>query len=698
MNFQLQKVHFLRLLIPFLAGIIMEEKIPAGKKTILLLLIVNIILLFLLMVVKGAGDYRWNRIFGILVYGILCLCGMNLTESKVPTLELENFRIGRIILIPEEKEKTFKIVLGKIKVKKSGFWYAVDGKILVYIEKTDRISNLEPGDWMIFHSALQVIEGPSNPKEFDFSKYCKNLGIYWKTYLKNPQWVKLSKNTNFFSLSGAERIRMKMIRFMEKNDLRHKSLIYSILLGYREGLSNAQQKYFAASGAMHILSVSGLHVGIIYGMLVFIIRFIFRRKSGSMLLLPLVVIWIYAMITGMTPSVLRSSLMITLYIISKFINRQTESLNIILFSGFIMILAEPSVIHQVSFQLSFAAVIGISIVYTGLYRFMKTGYWFPDQVISITCLSIAAQLFTFPISMYYFHQFPNYFLITNLFAIPLSSLILINGFMFWTFAFNATVSSMLAVTLDKFAGLLDGLTKIFGTLPFSSTGNISIGIFELIVIYGLIFCLVIYLRSRRVVSLYFTMFCALLICVQICLNKFLQTTHKEIVVLSLEGITAVNLISGSHNMVLTDDTSLVSRSRVGFHCINYWYSSDLEDPEFIYIRSDSDRYSKDKELYISGYQRDGMIFIQFYNTKIGILSDGYKKGEKTKTQLELDLLIINAICPIDMAILAVDLKPDVVVIDRRVPEWNANELKMTCIRCGIPHHNVYLSGYFKLEL
>jgi len=87
--------------------------------------------------------------------------------------------------------------------------------------------------------------------------------------------------------------------------------------------------------------------------------------------------------------------------------------------------------------------------------------------------------------MYYFHQFPNYFLITNLFAIPLSSLILINGFMFWTFAFNATVSSMLAVTLDKFAGLLDGLTKIFGTLPFSSTGNISIGIFELIVIFSL---------------------------------------------------------------------------------------------------------------------------------------------------------------------------------------------------------------------
>jgi competence protein ComEC len=698
MNSRLQKVLFLRLLLPLFAGMIIQEKTLIGKKIIMPLLLVLIVLLCVLTVVKLADHFRWNKIFGILIYAILFFCGMNLIEQTVPTFQFENFRIGRINLIPEEKEKTFKIVLGSIKEKKSGSWYAVDGKILVYIEKTGKISNLEPGDWLIFHGSLQVIEGPSNPMEFDFSKYCKNLGIYWKTYLKNHQWEKLSKNANILSLSGAERVRMKMIRFMEKYNFRHESLVYSILLGYREGLSDAQQKYFATSGAMHVLAVSGLHVGIIYGLLVFFLLFFPGRKSGIMLLFPLLVIWIYAMITGMTPSVARASLMITLYVISKFLNRHTESINIILFSGFILILAEPSVFHQVSFQLSFAAVTGISIVYNGLYRIMKTGYWLPDQILSITCLSIAAQLFTFPISMYYFHQFPNYFLITNLFAIPLSTMILITGCIFWIFAFNITISSFLAVILDRIAGLLDSLTKIFGTLPFSSIVNIHTGIYELIVIYSLIFCLVIYFHTHRVISLYFTLICVLLICAVVCMNESRQARHKEVTVLSVEGISAINLISGSHNMVLTDDTSQVSRSLVSLHCINYWLSADLEDSEFIQIHSDKNRFFADKELFISGYQRDGMTFLQFYDTKIGILSGCYSKGEKTGTSMKIDLLIINATCPVDMSVLGIDIKPDYVVIDREVPQWNAEKLEMACIQNRIPFHNVNLKGYFSLKL
>lgn len=698
MNSRFQKVIFFRLLLPFLAGMLTQENVLAGKRIILSLLIIFTVILFVLKVLKVDGYYRGNTIFGILVCIIFCLCGMNLTDHIKPANLCENVRIGRITLIPEVKEKTYKIVLSGIKEKKSGSWYAVDGKILVYIEKTGKISNLEPGDWLIFHSSLQVIEGPTNPMEFDFSKYCKNLGIYWKTYMKNHQWEKISKSASIFSLSGAERIRMRMIRFMEKYSLLHESLVYSILLGYREELSDAQQKYFSTSGAMHVLAVSGLHVVIIYGMLVFIIRFLPGGKSRAMLLFPLLFIWVYAMITGMTPSVARASLMITLYVISKFLNRHTDSINIIFLSGFILIIADPSVFHQVSFQLSYAAVTGISIVYNGLFRIMKTGYWLPDQILSITCLSIAAQLFTFPISMYYFHQFPNYFLITNLFAIPLSSLILIIGFIFWIFAFNATISSAIAVILDRFAWLLDGLTKVFGTLPFSSTGNINIDIYELMVIYGLIFSLVIYFRNRRVINVYISVICAILMCGYACLDKFSQIRHKEVTVLAVDGITAINLISGMQNTVLTDDTSLVNRSRVGLHCVNYWHSSGLDDPEFIYIHNNQNRFFADKGLYISGYQRDGIIFMQFCNTKIGILSDGYRKDEKDPRPFNLDLLIINAIYLTDIATIMVNIKPELLVIDRQVPPWNAEKIESECEKYGIPFHNVRHKGYFTLYL
>jgi hypothetical protein len=277
-------------------------------------------------------------------------------------------------------------------------------------------------------------------------------------------------------------------------------------------------------------------------------------------------------------------------------------------------------------------------------------------------------------------------------------MILIAGFMFWVFAFNATISSVLALILDNIAGLLDTLTKIFGTLPFSSSGNINTGIYELLVIYSLIFSLVIYFRTRRVIGLYLTLICTLLIFSKFCLDEFRQTTHKEVMVLSLEGITAINLISGSQNVILTDDTSQLSRAQIGLHCINYWHSADLEDPEFIQIRNDKNRHFADEKLYLSGYQRDKMLFIQFCDMKIGILSDCYLKESKTEVPLKLDLLIINAICPIDIATVMVDIKPDRLVIDRQVPPWSAEKIEMACILYGVPVHNVYRQGYFKLEL
>jgi hypothetical protein len=254
------------------------------------------------------------------------------------------------------------------------------------------------------------------------------------------------------------------------------------------------------------------------------------------------------------------------------------------------------------------------------------------------------------------------------------------------------------VVLDRFAWILDGLTKVFGTLPFSSTSSINTGIYELIVIYCLIFSLVIYFRTRRVISVYFAIICILLICAYKCLDEFRQNEHYEITVLSVEGMTAINFISGSHNTVLTDDTSLISREKIVLHCTNYWRSSDLEDPEFVHIHNGQNRYLADNKLYLSGYQRDGIIFIQFCNTKIGILSDGYGEDKKELKSLKLDLLIINAKYPIDMVTLMQDVRLDLMVIDRQVPSWNAEKLEMICLQNGIPFHNVKLKGYFKLDL
>ncbi len=692
------KIPFLKILVPFTAGIVLQQKLNIEEGPILIIFIILAISLAVILMLRITDSYRWNLIFAILVYGILFSGGMKLTLHSVPLPGPEILRAGCITLIPEEKQETYKIVLGLIKEKIPDGWRSIDGKALVYFKKTDAVNKLEPGDFVLFYGSLRPIDLPANPMEFDFSRYCSNLGIYWKTYLDENDWKKLSGKRRLLSLSGAELIRLKLVRYIQSKDLANESLINSLLLGYRDGLTGDQQKYFAASGAMHILAVSGMHVAIIYGALVFIAGIFIRRKSGWILLLPLAPIWLYAFVTGMTPSVGRSAIMISLYVISRFLNRKAEALNIIFACAFFMIMGKPLIIHQVSFQLSFAAVAGIGIAFQGLFARMKTGIWIADKVLSICCLSVAAQLFTFPLSIYYFHQFPNYFLFTNLFAVPLSGIILITGFVFFLFFFCHPVSSFLGVVLDKITGLLDSLTRITGTLPLSSTANISINTFEVIIIYLIILFIIFYLSTKRTLNLHLALAGIAFICVENCQKTFSQSGKKEIVVLSVQGNTAINFISGTHNLVVTDDTSAESRHRIRSHAINYWCSSGADDTEFIIQQDNKIQNLREKSMWIDGSNDGTCQYIQFCNARIGILNDKFRKPIRAEVPIKLDLLVINMQYPVQVGNLKDYFNPGIIIINRDVPARMMQSIEDECIEYNIPCHNIYRSGYFKLEL
>jgi competence protein ComEC len=698
MKSRLHKVPFLRLLLPFVAGVVIQERFRVDQNIILIVFTVLSALLLVTFLTRISENFRWNLFYGILGNCVLFSGGMKLTTQNALSSKPENIRAGCIMYIPEEKEKTFKMVLGNLKEKLPEGWRAIDGKALVYLKKSGDVYNLEPGDQLLFQSTFQLIEGPANPMEFDFGRYCLNLGIFWKTYPGDNEWIKLKDKKRIFSLSGAERIRLKIVRYTGSKNLANESLINSLLLGYREGLTGEQQKYFAASGAMHILAVSGMHVAIIYGALVFVAGIFLTRKSGWILLFPLPVIWLYAFITGMTPSVARSAIMISLYVISRFLNRKTDSLNVLLACAFFMIAWQPLVMHQVSFQLSFAAVAGITLGFQGLYRRLKTGFWLPDQVISICCLSVAAQLFTFPLSVYYFHQFPNYFLITNLFAVPLSGIILIIGFVFIFSFFSLPVSSFIGMIVDKITGLLDYLTRIAGTLPFSTTGNLTIAPFEVIMTYLVILLLLHYFRTRKVQNLHFILSLMAIILSVTSGEMIRQSDTKEVIVPSVQGNTVINFISGTNNLVLTDDTSSEARTRIISHMNNYWCSHRLDDPEFVSLQSFSNSNLQEKGVLLEGSEYNNLHYIQFCNIKIGILDDRFRLPVQPKISLNLDLLIISLKGPVQVSELKNYLNPGDIIIDRNVPAWITKRIESECIKYKMPYHNIYTSGYFKMEL
>jgi len=694
---ELRKIPFLRLLIPLLAGILLQDAVNVN----LYLIIPGIILSFLLLllnhilpVVKRSGR---NILFGILVFIFIFLAGMGIIRQEKITNQPGIVRLGRVTQIPQEKDKTYKLILTGLREKESAEWHPVRGKILLYIEKSPRLENISPGDLLVFYCPMEQIKEPANPMEFNFRRYCYIHGIFWIGFLSDLNWLQLGDYDKFHINGCAERMRMELLSLMDSYDLHHQSLVSSLLLGYREDLDKQQKEAFAGSGAMHILAVSGLHVGIIYGMLMFLIKPFFAGRSGLSFLLPVPCIWLYALLTGMTPSVTRAALMLSIFAMSRYLNRKTSLLNIIFFSAFLMILFNPVIINRVSFQLSFMAVTGIAFIFPGLYAYLKISNRLINKILELLCMSVSAQLFTLPLSLFHFHQFPHYFLVTNLLVIPLAAMLLYSGFIFFLFSFSRTISLFLAHILNVLAGIMQKVINIISSLPFSKTNNIGLDIYDVILIYLFIFSIIGFLRNRSWRVLFAGLFILLIITGKGFYKKVVQTKQKNFMICSVEGATVMNFINGYQNVVITSDTDKPCRDRIIYHLSTYWMYTDLDKPEFIDLYHSRLAGPDHPQIIRLERQQENLVFIQFFNTKIGILSGQPDFKKQVRKPLELDLLIINSSRRVDLMELMNYITPGIIIIDRKVPQWEAMRLETACVHLGIPYHTIYNMGYFMME-
>ena len=286
----------------------------------------------------------------------------------------------------------------------------------------------------------------------------------------------------------------------------------ALTLGYKEDLDKELRRHFQASGAAHVLAVSGLHTGIIYGILLWLMtvggraRPRYENQAGRMAISAVIiaVMWGYAWLTGMTPSVVRAVLMLTLVEVGRAFYRNSFSINTIAAAAVLILLVRPKDLWSVSFQLSFAATFAIVVCATSMgeiikyHRLRKT---FLGRILNwitgIFVVSIAAQLGTLPITMYYFGQISNYFLLTNLIVLPLATVLVPCGLI--SIALGGTWCGILfSKTTWAFAWLMNHSVGWLESLPGSTThveiGLLMVGIYYLIF---LSFCLFLIKTSQN---------------------------------------------------------------------------------------------------------------------------------------------------------------------------------------------------------
>lgn len=342
---------------------------------------------------------------------------------------------------PSPREKTERYTAEVIAIIDSTRAYAhARGKVYLYLRRDSLSSTLAPGDTLLVRTRIRRggILG-----DFDYGEYLRLQGIVGQAFAHSGQW-RLAGRAAREGLGGPVQWQHALVERYKRFGLEGAELgtIAALTLGYKEDLDDGRRQQFQKAGAAHILAVSGLHTGILYSIVWVVLTLggmakpLYEQRVWRCGLSAVIIaaMWGYAAMTGMTPSVVRSVVMLTLYEVGRMLYRQSFSLNTLAAAAWWILIVRPTDLFSVSFQLSFAAVAGILFLSQPFGQLMPThrirprwAQWIARYVAGIISVSLAAQIATLPLSLYYFGQSANYFLLTNLLVIPLAWLIVVTA-------------------------------------------------------------------------------------------------------------------------------------------------------------------------------------------------------------------------------------------------------------------------------
>lgn len=464
--------------------------------------------------------------------------------------------------------------------------FNVSGKAMVYLLLDSNSSKLIPDDLIAINSKFLRLKDAQNPAQFNYSNYLKNKQIEYSTYGKTD-WKYLSYKVSIKRLASiCKSYCLKAFKNIGlEND--HFALATALTFGHRDNLDKNIKQIFSSTGAMHVLAVSGLHVGILYLLVLFLFS-CFNVSSNSSWIASsvlLIIIWTFAFITGMSSSVMRSVTMFSFFIIGDLFNKSTNGYNLLSASAILLLVFNPFLITQVSFQLSYFAVLGILFFYPKIEKLFIFKNWIFKKIWSVSAVSIAAQITTFPLGLYYFHQFPNYFLITNLIVIPLAFILFSLGLFVILFSFSKVISLVIGDVINIIVKLMLSLVEFVANTPGALIKEISIGSIETALIYLIILLFTLYFSSKyRFIS--YLLFCSIGTLFIINLNEDnIIAKQKMIIVYKIKNHFAMDLIDGRNHFFIADELLMKNKDKIEFFINQNWLKLDLRPPNYIEVDS-----------------------------------------------------------------------------------------------------------------
>ena len=369
----------------------------------------------------------------------------------------------------------------------------VTGKSLLNVQKDSTKTSLKVDDVVLTKTIIRDLIPPLNPNQFDYKDYLQKKHIYHQLYTTSAELLILKREKNSaFGLAAQlrETINLKLKKYNFKPD--ELSIINALILGQRQDISKEIYDSYTQAGAIHILAVSGLHVGIVLLILNFLFKPIERFKHGTIIktIIIVILLWCFAVIAGLSASVTRAVTMFSIVAIGMNYKRQTNIYNTLAISMFVLLLFKPNFLFDVGFQMSYLAVFSIVWIQPLLYKLWSPKLFLVDKFWQIFTVTIAAQLGVFPISLFYFHQFPSLFFISNLVIIPFLGTILGLGILIIVLVLLNSLPQFLASTFGYVISLMNDFVTFISKQEAFLFKHISFGILSVISSYILIIAIV----------------------------------------------------------------------------------------------------------------------------------------------------------------------------------------------------------------
>ncbi len=491
---------------------------------------------------------------------------------------------GVVITQPEERAKTFRVELnvrrGKWKSRNVDEWKPLSGRVIVYLDKAGE-SIPRYGEVWLVAGAPRPIDPPLNPGEFNYKRYLSYRNIHHQQYLRTFQRTILAVEPPSRITNLATRVNRwaDSVITHQVGTRAEYGIVNAMILGVRDDLDTELYRAYSAAGAVHILSVSGLHVGILFSVLTLLLSFLTKRPRGKILMafLQLTILWFYALVTGFSPPVLRSAAMFSILIIANASGRQQQLTNTLGASAFFILCFDPYALFSAGFQLSYLAVAGIGAWQSSLYQSITFRNKWANRLWELTAVALVAQLITFPLGVFYFHQFPTYFLLANPIVIVMSEILLPLAMATLAFCWVPYLNDILGWLLNKTAWLLNYAVTQTSQLPGAAWDGLWLSQMAMILIYAVIFCGAALLLTRNRTYLWATCVSAVLLAGLMIVDDYQQAHQQRLAVHFLPHRTAVSLTDGHQSRLLTDLDTNDTRS-FDFYLKNtfgQWGVSDL---------------------------------------------------------------------------------------------------------------------------